>query len=80
MLVKDVLLYLLRKNLKGVQLFRKGELPAIIKHFNLAHFNEIEMKDDTLVIHFDDDVLHVKLTWKQFGPRNTLIGIDWKSD
>ena len=80
MKVKDIVLQLLRKNLKGVQLFRKEDIPQIIKKFDLIPCNDIDMRDDVLVVCFDDQVLYVQLTWEQLGPRNTLVSIDWKSD
>jgi hypothetical protein len=80
MKVKDIVLQLLRKNLKGVQLFRKEDIPQIIKKFDLIPCNDIDMKDDVLMVCFDDQVLYVQLTWEQLGPRNTLVSIDWKSD
>ena len=80
MQVKDVVLQLLRKNLKGVQLFKKEDLPQIIQKFDLVPCNDIEMIDDKLVVSFDDQVCHVELVWEQLGPRNTLVGIEWKSN
>jgi hypothetical protein len=80
MKVKDIVLQLLRKNLKGVQLFRKEDIPQIIKKFDLIPCNDIDMRDDVLVVCFDDQVLYVQLTWEQLGPRNTLVGVDWKSN
>ena len=80
MKVKDIVLQLLKKNLRGVQLFRKEDIPQIIKKFDLIPCNDIDMRDDVLVVCFDDQVLYVQLTWEQLGPRNTLVSIDWKSN
>lgn len=80
MKVKDIVLQLLKKNLQGVQLFRREDIPQIIKKFDLIPCNDIDMRDDVLMVCFDDQVLYVQLTWEQLGPRNTLVGIDWKSN
>ncbi len=80
MKLKDIVLQLLRKNLQGVQLFRREDIPQIIKKFDLIPCNDIDMRDDVLVVCLYDKVLYVQLTWEQLGPRNTIVGVDWKSD
>lgn len=80
MKLKDIVLQLLRKNLQGVQLFRREDIPQKIKKFDLIPCNNVDMRDDVLIVCFDDQICYIKLTWEQLGPKNTLVSIDWKSD
>jgi hypothetical protein len=78
MKLKDIVLNLLKKNLQGVQLFRKEDIPQIIKKFDLIPCNGIDMKEDVLGIFYDDAIMYLNLTWKQEGIKYTLIDISWK--
>ena len=80
MKLKDIVLQLLRKNLQGVQLFRQEDIPQIIQKFDLIPCNNVDMRDDVLIVCFDDQICYIRLTWEQLGPKNTLVSIDWKSD
>ena len=78
MKTKDIILKILEKNLKGVQLFRKEDVPQIIEKFDLIPCNRVELREDTLMLFFDDAIYMLELSWEQLGPRNTLIEINWK--
>jgi len=78
MKLKDIVLQLLKKNLQGVQLFRKEDVPQIIRKFDLVPCNGIDMKEDVLGIFYDDAIMYLNLTWKQEGVKYTLIDISLK--
>lgn len=78
MKLKDIVLRLLKKNLQGVQLFRKEDVPQIIRKFDLVPCNGIDMKEDVLGIFYDDAIMYLNLTWKQEGIKYTLIDISLK--
>ena len=78
MKLKDIVLQLLKKNLQGVQLFRKEDVPQIIRKFDLVPCNGIDMKEDVLGIFYDDAIMYLNLTWKQEGIKYTLIDISLK--
>ena len=78
MKLKDIVLQLLKKNLQGVQLFRKEDVPQIIRKFDLVPCNGIDMKEDVLGVFYDDAIMYLNLTWKQEGIKYTLIDISLK--
>jgi C4-type Zn-finger protein len=79
MTLLEGLLRQVRKNLRGVQVFHKEDMLKAIKEHNLFFANEIKIDNDEqgehLILTFDDQIICFELTWRQDGPRLTLIDI-----
>jgi hypothetical protein len=69
----------LSSHLKGSQLFIKEKLVEVIKEHNIVFANNVMIDNDEqgehLILTFDDQIVCLELTWRQEGPRSTLIDI-----
>ena len=67
----------LSRHLKGSQVFGKDKLVDAIKEHNIVFANDIMIDEDEqgehLILTFDSQIVCFELTWKQEGPRYTLI-------
>ena len=65
--------------IKGTQVFRKDDIIRVIKEHNIVFANDAMIDEDEqgehLILTFDDQIVCLELTWKQEGPRSTLIDI-----
>lgn len=65
--------------IKGAQVFQKDDIVRIIKEHNIVFANDAKITEDEdgeyLLLTFDDVNICLELTWRQEGPRNTLIDI-----
>ena len=66
-------------HLKGVQIFGKDKLIDTIKKHNLVFANDVKIDSDEqgehLILTFDDQIVCFELTWRQDGPKCTLVDI-----
>ena len=66
-------------HLRGVQIFGKEKLIETIKEHNLVFANDVKIDSDEqgehLILTFDDQIVCFELTWRQDGPKCTLIDI-----
>lgn len=76
MTILEGLLKQVQKHLKGAQVFRAEDILTAIREHNLVYADEIKMDETTLVLVFEDTEVWFNLTWRQDGPRQTLINIE----
>lgn len=76
MTILEGLLKQVQKHLKGAQVFHAEDILTAIREHNLVYADEIKMDETTLVLVFEDTEVWFNLTWRQDGPRQTLINIE----
>jgi hypothetical protein len=66
-------------HVKGAQIFNKDDLVRAIKEHNIVFANDIKIDEDEqgehLILTYDDQIVCLQLTWRQEGPRHTLVAI-----
>lgn len=66
-------------HIKGAQVFHKEDIIKVIKEHNLIFTNDIKLDEDEqgehLILTYDEAIVCLELTWRQEGPRFTLIEI-----
>ena len=76
MTILEGLLTQIKQHLKGVQVFHVEDIPNIIRKHNLIFADDVLIDNDNLVLKYQDTDVWFKLTWRQEGPRQTLINIE----
>ena len=66
-------------HIKGAQVFHKEDIIKVIKEHNLVFANDIKLDEDEqgehLILTYDETIICLELTWRQEGPRHTLVAI-----
>jgi hypothetical protein len=63
-------------NLKGAQVFNLDTIIKVLKKTNLVIANDIVIDKEHLKVLYDDKTIEFELTWREDGPRKTLVNIE----
>lgn len=76
MTILEGLLNQIKQHLRGVQVFHVEDIPNVIRKHNLIFADDILIDNDNLTLKYQDTDVRFRLTWRQEGPRQTLINIE----